>query len=897
MSAIKANQVLNLDGDRIGSVVVDSIANMKNLNTEIEANATVEVLGYHSKGDGGGGTFYWDSTSIEDDNGGTIIEATGVVDGRYIRNYSGAVNVKWFGAKGDGVTNDLTYIMRLNSVITDWVNIYIPYGEYNLDFTGYLCSPVVPIAGGILDVSNKDNVTIYGEGHLVITALDSRLVGGWSIIYGTACTDITIQGLTLELRDSTTVGQGIIGLDTYEGDGDYPIFSCIAFANDVHDITVRGCKILSFNKEGATDDSGVTYKFKQIPVFVTGTATASDTFTFDNNIMRDINTYKIFTHKVNNTRFTNNRFENLRGRYPTIRNLMIDATNHVYTGNYFKGALTSEDDASNSIVAADLPAHILLDATTNDENTTLIANNTFNLTNAGGINVNGCFGAIIESNVFYDRADMTSEITVVDSSAGCIWLQDNDGIKPRNIQVDGNTVNGAVARVFVTHSNGLNCSIINNTVDSARGYAINAGNPQQLKIANNNIADVADLSGTQVAIQTSLSGLTTSEVMIIENNTVHDFAGTGIQVNSYTTDKIIVRGNNIKNVTTETYPAILQTDDIKGATHHIYKDSIISSYVIPPTTLAAAEVRKIAKLTGYFNATIHLRSLYSGSDSGIFVIKISSDSAGVLSSFEMSNSFGNSTRVPASLLVVGDGVDYYLAVKGASSNITSIANSSIYGTGFTIEDMSVIVPTTTDATFTLSTINTGHKVNLNRTDVYARDEVVFGNDKGTIADINGLYTQTDNDYTLGSASKRWSTVYSGTGTINTSDDREKTYLDISTAEKNTALEIKANMKKFKFNDAIESKGLDGARIHFGASAQTVKAIFEKHGLVAEDYAILCYDEWEAEYEQVVITDAVLDEDGTVITPAVTENGTLISAAGNRYGLRYEELLSFIIGEI
>ena len=106
MSAIKANQVLNLDGDRIGSVVVDSIANMKNLNPEIEANATVELLGYYSKGDSGGGTFYWDSTSIEDDNGGTIIEATGVVDGRWIRNYSGAVNVKWFGAKGTGLSED-----------------------------------------------------------------------------------------------------------------------------------------------------------------------------------------------------------------------------------------------------------------------------------------------------------------------------------------------------------------------------------------------------------------------------------------------------------------------------------------------------------------------------------------------------------------------------------------------------------------------------------------------------------------------------------------------------------------------------------------------------------------------------------------------------------------------
>jgi len=133
MSAIKANQVLNLDGDRIGSVVVDSIANMKNLNPEIEANATVELLGYYSKGDGGGGTFYWDSTSIEDDNGGTIIEATGVVDGRWIRNYSGAVNVKWFGAVGDGVTDDTVAIQNaIDSLGTSGGELYIPKGTYKV---------------------------------------------------------------------------------------------------------------------------------------------------------------------------------------------------------------------------------------------------------------------------------------------------------------------------------------------------------------------------------------------------------------------------------------------------------------------------------------------------------------------------------------------------------------------------------------------------------------------------------------------------------------------------------------------------------------------------------------------------------------------------------------------
>ena len=141
MSAIKTNQVLNLDGDRIGSVVVDSIANMKNLNTEIGANATVEVLGYYSKGDGGGGTFYWDSTSVEDDNGGTIIEATGVADGRWIRNCSGSVNVKWFGAVGDYSdatqtgTNDSPSVEAAILFIenTEKNTLFFPDGYYYLE--------------------------------------------------------------------------------------------------------------------------------------------------------------------------------------------------------------------------------------------------------------------------------------------------------------------------------------------------------------------------------------------------------------------------------------------------------------------------------------------------------------------------------------------------------------------------------------------------------------------------------------------------------------------------------------------------------------------------------------------------------------------------------------------
>ncbi|MEA2037122.1 MAG: glycosyl hydrolase family 28-related protein, partial [Nanoarchaeota archaeon] len=162
---------------------------------------------------------------------------------------------------------------------------------------------------------------------------------------------------------------------------------------------------------------------------------------------------------------------------------------------------------------------------------------------------------------------------------------------------------------------------------------------------------------------------------------------------------------------------------------------------------------------------------------------------------------------------------------------------------------------------------------------------------------NYLVPQTDNVTSLGTSGNRWTVVYAASGTINTSDDREKTYIDITETEKEVALELKANMKKFKMNEAIELKGEADARIHFGASAQTIKSIFEKHGLVAEEYAILCYDEWDAEYEQVIDTPEKVSDNGDILQEATYKNGALIKEAGNRYGLRYEELLSFILGAL
>jgi len=133
--------------------------------------------------------------------------------------------------------------------------------------------------------------------------------------------------------------------------------------------------------------------------------------------------------------------------------------------------------------------------------------------------------------------------------------------------------------------------------------------------------------------------------------------------------------------------------------------------------------------------------------------------------------------------------------------------------------------------------------------------------------------QVDNTYSNGTASQRWSVIYAGTGTINTSDERLKQQISDDLAPELKAW-AKVNFCKYKFNDAVEIKG-DGARWHIGVIAQQVKEAFESEGLDPFAYGILCYDEWDAEEE-------VLDDNGTVINNK--------REAGNRYGIRYEEAL-------
>lgn len=169
--------------------------------------------------------------------------------------------------------------------------------------------------------------------------------------------------------------------------------------------------------------------------------------------------------------------------------------------------------------------------------------------------------------------------------------------------------------------------------------------------------------------------------------------------------------------------------------------------------------------------------------------------------------------------------------------------------------------------------------------------------RGRFQGSNGAFRpEVDNTQTCGTAGSRWSEFFAGNGTINTSDEREKTtFEEITDKERNVAFDLKNLIGKFKFKDSEALKGEGNGRIHFGVGAQSVGDVFTKHGLNPHDYALFCFDEWD---ESVEIIDAVTSTDDLTGEEVVVEpERTVITPAGDRYGIRYEELLAFILAAL
>ena len=128
---------------------------------------------------------------------------------------------------------------------------------------------------------------------------------------------------------------------------------------------------------------------------------------------------------------------------------------------------------------------------------------------------------------------------------------------------------------------------------------------------------------------------------------------------------------------------------------------------------------------------------------------------------------------------------------------------------------------------------------------------------------------SDNIIDLGAINARFDDIYATNATIQTSDQNEKQDIaELSEAETRVAVACKGLLRKFRWKSAVEAKGNE-ARTHFGIIAQDLQAAFEAEGLDAGRYAMFTSSTWT-------------NEEGEEQT---------------RLGVRYSELLAFIIGGI
>jgi len=179
----------------------------------------------------------------------------------------------------------------------------------------------------------------------------------------------------------------------------------------------------------------------------------------------------------------------------------------------------------------------------------------------------------------------------------------------------------------------------------------------------------------------------------------------------------------------------------------------------------------------------------------------------------------------------------------------------------------------------------------------------------------------DNAIDLGYSGSRFDDIYV-LSVISTSDRNEKQDIgELSEAEQRVAVACKGLMRKFRWKNRVAEKG-DDARIHFGIIAQDLQAAFAAEGLDAGDYAMFISSTWWETQTEVPaveavaeVTETTTDEDGnevvTVVTEAVEakdaytrtdtyetqEEAPEGATERTRLGVRYSELLAFIIGAL
>lgn len=251
------------------TLAFDSIADMRAITTTPENNAVYTLSGYYAPGDGGGGDFYWDSTSTETDNGGTIIKVTAITTGRWKRQYENhVVWLEWFGINNtDALQNCYDVLENTGGFIfsgseyTITSDIIIPNTPTTLSDQNTM--PVIKLIGfgfGVTFKAGADNLNMFnlpgglgeynaniwfenlvidGEGFTGITGIYASGTYSQSSLKNVGIRNCDTIGLFLDYNGENTDSTSIV------------IEQCFIYFNGVN-IRMKNTQATNYNLYGAT---------------------------------------------------------------------------------------------------------------------------------------------------------------------------------------------------------------------------------------------------------------------------------------------------------------------------------------------------------------------------------------------------------------------------------------------------------------------------------------------------------------------------------------------------------------------------------------------------------------------------------------------------------------------
>lgn len=455
--AIKTATVSSVAGAIPSVSTVGTIAELRALAVDgIATGALGIVAGYFSDGDGGGGNFYFDAASGAADNDGTII-APDSGDGRWIRDFSGSVNVRWFGAMGDAANDDATAIQATISYVqSSGGAVYIPTGVYL-------------IGSGL--VINAGDVSIYGDGvgatkiRTNFAALSVFTIGGAG---GVKIEEVSISELEIQSNVTHTAG-AVFNVFSAKSlrfhditAGSYfrlAILGNATYADDVQQVYFRNIR---YNAVAAPNHaiqlvSGAIAVISDCMFNGTGGGThaliaqTTTTRNWDGLVIEGCTAeqwpYHIYTTGagISNMRMTDNIFD--RALYNSIlAQPVAGAAVHYWTitGNMLSGDLVNTPGTS---------AHkgILLSTTAGGEIENIIFNGNVveNFKGRGCHVFSGCRSVMIADNNFFNvgqagEIGLTVETTTIGVTVSGNTIDDKNGLMTYGIEMVGTGISRAL---------------------------------------------------------------------------------------------------------------------------------------------------------------------------------------------------------------------------------------------------------------------------------------------------------------------------------------------------------------------------------------------------------------------------------------------------------------------